>query len=178
MSQRATRNIDLCLLYILSRRIKGLDKELQSFINAVRQLGSSVGLLSSAFQLRARLTQLLHLFQLNAAELFDDIHKEGSEPIWRLHSRTKGKGRRPTEAKLRPVLDIHSDPEAMPYELELLADDLNTFLECLNQIPEFNDEAVNSSVISFQNDLRYWASCLRDFRGNFFSPFLSLTLGL
>lgn len=54
----------------------------------------------------------------------------------------------------------------MPDELELLAEDLNTFLECLNQIPEFNDEAVNTSVVSFQNDLKYWASCLRDFKGD------------
>lgn len=131
----------------------------------MRQLGSSVGLLSSAFQLRARLAQLLHLFQLNAAELFDDIHKDASEPIWLLKSRRKEWRRRPTEAKIRPAWDIQSDPESMPDELELLAEDLNTFLECLNQIPEFSDEAVNTSVTSFQNDLKYWSSCLRDFRG-------------
>ena len=150
----------------LDRRVKWLDKGLQNFINAVRQLGSSVGLLSSAFQLRARLAQILHLFQLNAAELFDDIHKDASEPVWLLKSRSKEEWRsRPTETRIRPTWDIQSDPESMPDELELLAEDLNTFLECLNQIPEFSDEAVNTSVTSFQNDLKYWASCLRDFKG-------------
>jgi len=145
---------------LLDRRVKWLDKGLQNFINAVRQLGSSVGLLSSAFQLRARLAQILHLFQLNAAELFDD-----SEPVWLLKSRSKEWRRRPTETRIRPTWDIQSDPESMPDELELLAEDLNTFLECLNQIPEFSDEAVNTSVTSFQDDLKYWASCLRDFKG-------------
>lgn len=111
------------------------------------------------------MAQLLHLFQLNAAELFDDIHKDGSEPIWLLRSRRKEWSTRPTEAKIRPAWDIKSDPESMPDELELLAEDLNTFLECLNQIPEFSDEAVDTSVTSFQNDLKYWASCLRDFKG-------------
>lgn len=161
---------------LLDRRVKWLDKGLQNFINAVRQLGSSVGLLSSAFQLRARLAQILHLFQLNAAELFDDIHKEASEPVWLLKSRSKEWKRRHTETRIRPTWDIQSDPESMPDELELLAEDLNTFLECLNQIPEFSDEAVNTSVTSFQDDLKYWASCLRDFKGIRYCQLQSSTL--
>lgn len=115
--------------------------------------------------MRARLSQLLHLFLLNAAELFDDVHKKPAEPLWR-STRSRVKGKRATAEKIRPTLAIKSDPEAMPDELELLADDLNTFVECLNQIPEFNDEAVNAYVVSFQNDLKYWSSCLRDFEGD------------
>ncbi|KAG1850769.1 hypothetical protein C8R48DRAFT_778114 [Suillus tomentosus] len=52
------------------RRMDNLDKELRNFANAARQLGSSVGILSSAFRLRERLTKLLLLFRENAATLF------------------------------------------------------------------------------------------------------------
>ncbi|KAF8317735.1 WD40 repeat-like protein [Clavulina sp. PMI_390] len=149
-------------------RIKGLDKELQNFIATVRQLGSSVGLISSAFQLRARLAQITHLFQMNAADLFD-VSRDDVEPVWRPQSQKRAKNRAISQ-KLRPILEIKSDPEAMPFELQLLADDLNTLLKCLNEIPEYDDETLNSSVISFQNDLIYWASCLRDFRGQFLWP--------
>ncbi len=146
-------------------RVQRLDKELQSFINAVRQLGSSVGILSSAYHLRARLTQLLHLFRENAAELFRNIHREPFQiaELKRFTSRKRSK--RPTH-RMRPVVKVTSDPEAMPEQLGLLAKDLLAFLQCLNQIPEFTDEVVNSSAMGFHQDLMYWSSCLKDYEGN------------
>lgn len=87
--------------------------------------------------------------------------------IKRYSTRKRSRINRPTQ-KIRPdVHQVHSDRELIPSELNLLAQDLHTFLECLNQIPEFTDEAVNSSVLSFQTDLKYWASCLGDFKGIF-----------
>lgn len=77
---------------------------------------------------------------------------------------------------MRPDIAVSSDPESLPEELQLLAQDLNTFLECLNQIPEFTDEAVNTSVISFQGDLRYWASCLKEFKGTIYAFSLDQSL--
>ena len=44
--------------------------KLRAFANASRQLGSSVGILSSAFHLRTRLAAILFLFRENAASLF------------------------------------------------------------------------------------------------------------
>jgi hypothetical protein len=41
-----------------------------------------------------------------------------------------------------------------PEQLESLAADVTTFLNCLNEFPEFTDEAVNSSISSFQDDLK------------------------
>jgi hypothetical protein len=44
--------------------------KLRNLSNAARQLGSSVGILSSAYHLRERVAQILHLFHENAADLF------------------------------------------------------------------------------------------------------------
>ncbi|KAF9506422.1 hypothetical protein BS47DRAFT_1428124 [Hydnum rufescens UP504] len=71
---------------------------------------------------------------------------------------------------MRPDITIRSDPEALPEELDFLATDLHTFLECLNQIPEFTDEGVNSTALSFHNDLKYWASGLQEYKGQFRCP--------
>jgi hypothetical protein len=128
------------------------------------RLGSSVGLLSSAFHLRARLSQILHLFRENAAELFRDVLRQSVEPTRPLGTRKRRKPLRPTQ-KMRPDITIRSDPEALPEELDFLATDLHTFLECLNQIPEFTDEGVNSTALSFHNDLKYWASGLQEYKG-------------
>jgi hypothetical protein len=70
---------------------------------------------------------------------------------------------------MRPDLKIRSDPEVLPEELDFLARDLHTFLECLNQIPEFTDEGVNSTALSFHYDLKYWASCLEEYKGDGFA---------
>lgn len=48
-------------------------------------------------------------------------------------------------------------PEDFPAQMELLATDTANLLECLNEFPEFTDEALNSSVSSFCNDLQVCA---------------------
>lgn len=133
--------------------MKGLDKELQSFANAVRQLGSSVGLMSAAHHLRGRLKQVMHLVRENASGLFDEIKNENSEPL-RPFSRRKGARQSTKARKLRPSIQIDSDPETLPANMKLLADDLIAFLSRLNEIPEFTDEAVDSAIWSFEGDLK------------------------
>jgi len=46
------------------------------------------------------------------------------------------------------------DPEDFPEEMAQFAEDITTFLECLNEFPEFTDEAVNASILAFQGDLK------------------------
>lgn len=46
------------------------------------------------------------------------------------------------------------DPEDFPKQIGDLAHDVVTFLHCLNEFPEFTDEAVNASIISFEGDLK------------------------
>ena len=46
------------------------------------------------------------------------------------------------------------DPEVLPEELQHLAREVMTLLNCLNEFPEFSDEAVNASIQSFEGDLK------------------------
>ncbi|EAU89752.2 hypothetical protein CC1G_07477 [Coprinopsis cinerea okayama7 len=162
------------------RSVNSLDKELRNFANAARQLGSSVAILASGFHLRERLAQLLFLYRENAADLFprkvSHVVREnangvdsGVYPGSRKRPRTL-RGKAPHLHVPRPTVTENLDPEDFPEQLELLARDVRTFLNCLNEFPEFTDEAVNASILSFEGDLRYWASCLREYSGQFRYP--------
>ncbi|EMD35391.1 hypothetical protein CERSUDRAFT_116166 [Gelatoporia subvermispora B] len=155
------------------RRIHNLDRELRNFANAARQLGSSVGILSSSFHLRERLAQILFLFRENAADLFPrKVNRRSRESLvdpnlqhWR-----KSKRYKPPPHVANPTIMESLDPEDLPFQLQMFAKDVTTFLDCLNEFPEFTDEAVNSSILSLEGDLKYWASCLKAYEGQFRYP--------
>jgi hypothetical protein len=48
------------------------------------------------------------------------------------------------------------DLESLPEQFESFASALMTFLKCLNEFPEFTDEAVNTSIKSFEGDLKVY----------------------
>ncbi|KAH7345391.1 WD40-repeat-containing domain protein [Rhizoctonia solani] len=146
-------------------RIRNLDLRLQAFANAVRQLGSSVGLLNAAYHLRARLGQIQYFFRENAAELFDAIPHAPNVGKQRYSARKRGKVRRHIAVGPENNILWSTEIEDLPNELEDLAKDLDVFLKRLNDVPEFTDEAVNASIHAFEGDLRYRASCLREFEG-------------
>ncbi|KAG2337171.1 hypothetical protein BDR05DRAFT_1005252 [Suillus weaverae] len=52
----------------------------------------------------------------------------------------------------------HLDPESFPDQFAGFAEDVVTFLNCLDKFPEFTDEAVNTSICAFECDPKYWAS--------------------
>ena len=146
------------------RRINNLDRELRNFANAARQLGSSVGILSSAFHLRERLVQVLFLFRENAACLFPRrVHHQSLESYADQRHRTEvstttRKRRRSPHKKLphiaRPSLPKEIDVEEFPAQLKAFAQDIANFLRSLNEFPEFTDEVVNNSMNSFEADLK------------------------
>ena len=153
------------LLRSRRRRINTLDRELRNFANAARQLGSSVGILSSAFHLRERLVQVLFLFRENAADLFPRcVHHQSLESYADQRHRTEesstatGKRRRSPHKKLphiaRPSLPKEVDVEEFPQQLKAFAQDIANFLKSLNEFPEFTDEVVNNSMNSFEADLK------------------------
>jgi WD40 repeat protein len=153
------------------RRIDNLDKELRNFANAARQLGSSVGILSSAFRLRERLTKLLFLFRENAATLFPrKILRQPRETLVNPNLMDRRRTWRGQQPPLRPIHDDGLDPESFPGQFASFAEDVVTFLNCLNEFPEFTDEAVNTSMRAFEVDLKYWASCLQEYKGQFRYP--------
>ncbi|PCH35089.1 WD40 repeat-like protein [Wolfiporia cocos MD-104 SS10] len=155
------------------RRMINLDRELRNFANAARQLGSSVGILSSAVLLRERLVQLLHLFHENAEDLFPlYVPKSAREPVPDVDEpeTPKKKRRKVLLQGVNPAVLQDLDVESFPDQLQSFAQDVTTFLDCLNEFPEFNDEAVNASIMALEGDLKYWASCLRAYEGQFRNP--------
>ncbi|KAI8972801.1 WD40 repeat-like protein [Trametes punicea] len=155
------------------RRVMNLDKELRNFANAARQLGSSVGILSSSFHLRGRLAQILYLFRENAADLFPrKVSRQSRESITstNLPHFRRGKRHRVPPHVHNPIVMEKLDPEDFPEQLQMFAQDVTTFLDCLNEFPEFTDEAVNAAILALEGDLKYWASCLKAYEGQFKYP--------
>ncbi|KAH7322145.1 hypothetical protein B0J17DRAFT_772855 [Rhizoctonia solani] len=154
------------------RCISLLDLKLQSFANAIRQLGSSVGLLNATAHIQDRLPRIFRLFQENASKLFDIgvvLHSSSTQanaPNRTRRSDSWHQTRRALKSSSLQSLNINS----LPNQMEALATDLFVFIDRLNDVPEFVDEAVHTThepVIeafkAFAGDLRYRADCLSDF---------------
>ncbi|KAF9233428.1 hypothetical protein BU15DRAFT_53925 [Melanogaster broomeanus] len=164
------------------KRIDNLDKELRNFANAARQLGSSVGILSTAFRLRERIARVLFLFRENAADLFPRkvarqqretlVNPNVMEKRRRKNKAAREGGETPGSppASNRPNADDFLDIALFPEHLEAFAADVVAFLNCLNEFPEFTDEAMNTSIRAFEGDLKYWACCLDTYKGQFKYP--------
>ncbi|KAG8889873.1 hypothetical protein FRB98_002227 [Tulasnella sp. 332] len=149
---------------------------LGAFMRSIRPLGSSIGLIASVCQLRIRLHQILHLFCENASEMFPEkVKRQSLDMILPLSLRRASKGgqtsRRSSTQTLRPIeKDLTSDLGSLPMQLRFLAKDLVLLLHLLHDIPEFADEALNPSVLGFEADLMYRASCLQEFEKQFHDP--------
>ncbi|KAH7099722.1 WD40 repeat-like protein [Auriculariales sp. MPI-PUGE-AT-0066] len=150
---------------VFQLRVLNLDRELRKFSNAITQLGSSVGLLSSSFRMRQRLSCILHLVRDNASELFPrKIRKESSAPAELLRGYFRGKRLAVSPNIARSSIIDEIDMEDFPQEIEGLAKDTINFLHCLNEFPG------KSFIIAFEGDLKYWASCLSEFENQFRFP--------
>ncbi|PFH49908.1 hypothetical protein AMATHDRAFT_146529 [Amanita thiersii Skay4041] len=164
--------------YKFQRTVNGFDRVLRNFSNAARQLGSSIAILSSSYHLRTRLAHLLFLFRENAACLFPRrISRPRIDGDTESSSASASQTRKTRTVKVkgphhvaRPTVTERLDAEDFPKQLELLATDLTTFLDCLNDFPEFTDEAVNTAIRAFERDLKYLSSCLIDYEGQFKCP--------
>ena len=60
-----------------------------------------------------------------------------------------------------PKVSDKLDPEDFPEQLQMFAADVTTFLDCLNEFPEFTDEAVNAAILSLEGDLKVCFTHLR-----------------
>lgn len=156
-----------------------------------------MAILSSVFRLRERIAQLLFLCRENAADLFprkishlaresatidQGVESRESKNLWR-------KSRKVRAHVPRPIIAEGLDLEGLPDVLQDLAEDVKTFLNRLDEFPEFTDDAVNGLLLSFERDLKvrnwpvdgrrylfhsiygkYWASCLREYRSAHYFP--------
>ncbi|KIY47537.1 hypothetical protein FISHEDRAFT_66082 [Fistulina hepatica ATCC 64428] len=165
-------------------KVRVCSTQLRDFAHASRGIGSSVAILSSAFHLRGRLAQILFLFHENAADLFPSSIRSNAIQHALVPPNTPAIGtddkdqrrRYKKHAKknltniTRPKVDTDLDLEAFPEQFLLFAEDVVTFLHSLNEFPEFYDETVNDNILSFEADLKYWASCLEVYHGQFKYP--------
>ncbi|KAG9124842.1 hypothetical protein FRC07_010048 [Ceratobasidium sp. 392] len=150
-----------------------LDVKLQSSADAVRQLGSSVGLLNATHHLRARLNQVQHLFRENAAEQFEDVIR-GQNPGTKPSKSRRGTNVRRNKNSLSlirpPSGPWTNEIEDLPAQMDALSNDLREFLEQLTDMPCVVEESIKVSINAFENDLQvgllYHASCLREFHGS------------
>ncbi|KAJ3551613.1 hypothetical protein NM688_g4603 [Phlebia brevispora] len=143
--------------------IFNLDDQVQSFAGAVRQLGSSVGILSSSVPLRERLFDILRLTRLNAAELFPRrVRKEDGPSVMqrkiRLHRRQKASTHDPLQI---PKQDI----DEYPKQLETFAEDVDVFRDRLSEFSEFTDDEIHASLVALGGDLKYWACRVKAYKG-------------
>jgi WD repeat-containing protein 26 len=170
------RKMKTANIHVVRRVLYALDQGLATFQTAARQLGSSVGLLASAAQLRNRLLKVEALFHENASEIFPSIKSKFVDNLEALKPKTKKKppvrARSNSKALLfRPAaMNAAPDPETLPNELLELAIDVKAFLHHLEEFPEFVDEALNASITAFEVDLRYRADCLSEYDEQFRWP--------
>lgn len=107
-----------------------MDEELLSFTNAVRQLGSSIGLTRSAGEIRKRLEDVKTLFRGNLEHLVDRYmstseHHDATRP--REWSFAKRVPRRKKTSHMRVPSASSLDIDALPSKLSHLAEELVDF---------------------------------------------------
>lgn len=126
--------------------------QLRDFENASRELGSSVGIVSTSYRLQERLAKILFLFRENAACLYPrKITRKPQEVLVspNLIERQDWRNR-----STIPLSQDNLELDMLPDQLGSLARDVGAFISCLNEFEEFNDEAISQSMRSFESDLK------------------------
>lgn len=146
-----------------TRQLVDLHSELLDFCNTIRLQPKYAPVVRAASSLRADLEQLLHLWHQNALEIYPRTIK----PL-----RPWGVCRCTYFLKAEDGGDPH-DPERIPGVLQLLATDIDALAQILQadfslgQCPPIHAaiQATATSLLAYSQDLKYWASCLSDYKG-------------
>lgn len=146
-----------------TRQLVNLHSELLNFCNTIRLQPKYGPVVLAASSLRADLEQLLHLWHQNALEIYPRTIK----PL-----PPSGVCRCTYFLKSEDSGDPH-DPERIPGVLQLLATDIDALAQILQadfslgQCPPIHAaiQATATSSLAYSQDLKYWASCLSDYKG-------------
>ncbi|KAG8943140.1 hypothetical protein FRC03_002648, partial [Tulasnella sp. 419] len=156
--------------------IRNILTELLGFESDIRSFATASDIISSSNQLRSRLQQVVHLFRVNASDLFPDrVTKESPTDGMVSANEPHGVGVRIEEpGASTPMsgvqLHVIPDLEELPEQLGRSAEDLNLFLETLNEIPAFTEAISGLRTLGAPSNLSYWSSHLREFQGHFRYP--------
>ena len=80
-----------------------------------------------------------------------------------MHRQRRGPWRGQHAPVVKLILEDNLEPDTLPAQFESFAKDVVTFLNCLNEFPEFTDEAVNQSMRGFEGDLKVCQVSLSSF---------------
>ncbi|KAF5345574.1 hypothetical protein D9757_013441 [Collybiopsis confluens] len=158
------------------RKVVRLDQELSNFSVAARRMGGSAAIIFFAPRLQTRLANLLFLYQCNAAQLYPhNIQHPAAVSSKRGDSDSETSKHPPIRRTPRSyskhgvlfTLDPDTKLDEFPAQFRDLGEEVAAFLSRLNDIPDFVDGALTVSMSSFESDLRYWADCLQEYRGQF-----------
>lgn len=130
------------------RKVKNLDHQLDEFMRAIRKLGSSIGLVSSAGKLQKHMRDILEVFKSNAALIYQEFAEEGDQELPDIMGEASSRENR-----------------SFPELLKALSVELRKFLHHLRDIPEFSDSRIFESILSFEEWLVYRVRGLDDFKG-------------
>ncbi|GAB1519483.1 hypothetical protein RhiTH_002551 [Rhizoctonia solani] len=120
----------VAIFLAFDNHVTSLDRQLQGFANAVRQLGSSVGLLNATYYLRGSLIQIEYLFRENAADLFSEIRRKRDGSRDSPLRATKAERDR-VHTGMRPQIKPLKDIEQLPEEMDRLAQQIHVFVNRL-----------------------------------------------
>lgn len=129
------------------RKIKALKHQLNEFVQAIRQLGSSSSLVCSIDKLKHLVGEILEVFRSNAASIYREYAKKGDHELPQSLEEAKSRKR------------------SFPELLTALSVELEKFLKHLRNIPEFSDSRLSEAILNFGGWLVYRARGLHEFQG-------------
>lgn len=136
--------LEIYLAY--EKNAKDLDHDLDAFMQAVRPIGSSSRLIHTAMELKRQISSALNACGDLCGEIWDRL------------SLNKNMSNLPRRMR-NPGWSSHSSAR-MPKLFKELSSTLDTFLDRLDDIPEFSDKRFTDFLREFRNWLEYRADAL------------------
>ncbi|KAG8955144.1 hypothetical protein FRC04_009602 [Tulasnella sp. 424] len=149
-------------LNTFKEEIKNLESQIHEFIDAVRPLGSSSGLIFSARRLRYRMAEIQDRFSANAAAIYVAFRENLTSEL-------------PEDLRVRSPVNFGrqgGSMESFPDLLQDLASEVREFMHSLRDIPEFSDKGLTESLDAFAAWMDYRANGLQDFGAELETPAL------
>ncbi|KAG8955142.1 hypothetical protein FRC04_009599 [Tulasnella sp. 424] len=134
------------------RSVKNLEEDLETFMRAVRPVGSSSGLIRAAKKLDEEITVILNQMRYTTAK------------IWTKFATSKERPHSKLPEDLQNVKTLAASWK-LAKSFQTLSDTLQEFLDSLQDIPEFEDKRLTDSLEAFHHWLNYRANTLSAYSG-------------
>lgn len=140
----------------MRRSVKSLEEDLETFMRAVRPVGSSSGLIRAAKKLDEEITVILNQMRYTTAK------------IWTKFATSKERPHSTLPEDLQNVKTLTASWK-LAKSFQTLSGALQEFLNSLQDIPEFEDKRLTDSLEAFHHWLDYRANTLNAYSGRLLS---------